>query len=66
MVKLYSMSCLAYRGNNGRLSAILKSIELKNSNVNLPQRPHILFHSNGLDIQHGLPNIGYEKVINGR
>ena len=34
--------------------------------VHPPPKTHILFYSNGLAIKHGLPNIGYVKMNNGR
>ena len=58
-------------GNNGRLSAILNSIELNIFRVHSPLKPHILFFSiYGVAIFssfHDIPQnilIGYTYVIN--
>ena len=48
-----------------RQAAILSLIESKFFKMHPLLKFHILFYSNGLAIQHGLPNNGHVKVNNG-
>ena len=51
--------------NNGLKAAILNLIKSKFSKMHPQLKSHISFYSNGLAIEHGLPNIAHVKVNNG-